>query len=70
MNKKTKLNIVETATASIGIAAIGWLSIPLVASAAGVYVTTEQAMKMSAIFFALRFGWLFFLRTLFDRAEK
>lgn len=70
MNKKTKLNIVETATASFGIAAIGWLSIPLVASTAGVYVTTEQAIKMSAIFFVLRFGWLLFLRTLFDRAEK
>lgn len=61
------MNALEAFIASVGIALVGWLSIPLVASLAGVAITTPQAVRMSAMFFALRFGWLWVLRTVFER---
>jgi hypothetical protein len=64
------MNALESFIASLGIAAVGWLSIPLVGYAAGVYITAPQAAKMSGIFFVMRFVWLFLLRTMFERLRK
>jgi len=59
------MRALEAFIGTLGIAAVGWLTIPLAAGVAGVDISTGQAMTMSAVFFAGRFLWLLAVRHFF-----
>lgn len=61
------MKALEAFVGSVGIAAVGWFTIPLAASVAGVHIDLHQAATMSAVFFAGRFLWLLALRSAFER---
>lgn len=60
------MKFIEALVASLGIAAFGWLSIPVVGHLAGVQISGTQGITMSAYFFVLRLAWLYALRCYFD----
>lgn len=59
------MKALEAFVGTLGIAAVGWFTIPLAASVAGVGINTQQALTMSAVFFAGRFIWLLAVRHFF-----
>lgn len=59
------MRALEALVGTVGIALVGWLTIPLAAAVAGVDISTGQAVTMSAVFFAGRFLWLLAVRHFF-----
>jgi hypothetical protein len=64
------MKALESFVGSIGIACVGMLTIPFAAEVAGAAITTEQAAKMSAVFFLGRWCWLYVLRSFFEWKAK
>ena len=64
------MKALEAFIGSIGIALVGWLTIPLAAGMAGVNIDLHQAVIMSAVFFFGRFLWLLALRSVFERVAR
>ena len=62
-----KSAIIESLIASSGIMVVGIFNIPLVASITGISVNIQQSIAMSAMFFAQRCVWLFFVRLYFEK---
>lgn len=60
------MRFLEALLGSIGIMAVGFLTIPLAGHIAGVDISMAQASKMSAAFFLGRLLWLWALRCNFD----
>lgn len=59
------MRALEAFVGTVGIALVGWLTIPLAAAVAGVDISTGQALTMSAVFFIGRFLWLLAVRCVF-----
>lgn len=59
------MKALEALVGTVGIAAVGWFTIPLAAGVAGVQISTGQAATMSAVFFVGRFLWLLAVRHVF-----
>ena len=59
------MKAVESFVGSVGIAAVGLLTIPFAADVAGAEISLTQAAKMSAVFFAGRWMWLYVVRCFF-----
>ena len=64
------MKFLEALIGSTGIMLFGWLSIPIVGHLAGVEITTNQGVTMSAYFFVLRLLWLYALRRVFTRVAN
>lgn len=64
------MHALESLIGSFGIVLFGFISIPHIGGIYGVEITDLQGAQMSATFFVMRFGWLYFLRKVFDRKAK
>lgn len=64
------MKALEAFVGTFGIALVGWITIPLAASVAGVEMSTTQAVTMSAVFFVGRFLWLLAVRHFFHWRYK
>ena len=64
------MKFLEALIASLGIMLFGWLSIPVVGHFAGVQITAQQGIVMSAWFFVLRLAWLYALRIFFSKRHE
>jgi len=65
--KHATMKAIEAFIGTLGIAIVGWITIPLAAAVAGVEIATGQAVVMSAVFFVGRFLWLFGVRVFFSK---
>jgi len=61
------MRALEAFIGSAGVTLFGFISIPLVASFVGVNITQKQGAMMGAIFFVMRFIWLYILRVVFSK---
>lgn len=59
----------EAACGALGIAALGWVNIPLAGWLFGVQINASQALGMSLYFTVGRFFFLYALRVLFSRGR-
>lgn len=64
------MRAIEAFIGALGIAAVGWITIPFAAGVAGVSINTQQAMTMGAVFFVGRFLWLLAVRVFFSKWGK
>lgn len=64
------MRALEAFIGSAVVTLFGFFSIPLVASFVGVNISQRQGAVMGAIFFVMRFIWLYILRIIFSKIKK
>lgn len=70
ISSKQGIRALEAFIGSVGILAVGMLTIPLAVNLVGADISAQQGLGMGTIFFVGRFLWLYVVRLFFSRITK